>query len=133
MPIVIIARWYPRPERLEDFFRIVGSLKDSLTPEMVAAFSVLLLTMSRDGAVVFIERWNSEEVMNGLRSSPIFHDSIRKMSDCCYRPLEIEHLSTTDTEGIIASLRPIEPARYPPGKSSRSYYPDLGRMTPVYV
>src|SRR5437879_12655605 len=99
MSIVIIARWYPRPDRRDKFLRIVGGLKDSLTPEMLSSFSVLLPTMSRDGAVVFIEKWSDEGVMNKLRSSPGFHEAIRQMSACCDRPLEIEHLNTVGDDG----------------------------------
>ncbi|MET0985422.1 MAG: antibiotic biosynthesis monooxygenase [Steroidobacteraceae bacterium] len=133
MSIVIIARWYPRAERRDEFLRAVGNLKDALTPEMLASFSVLLPTMSREGAVVFIEKWNSEEVMNKLRSSPIFHEAIRKMSACCDRPLEIEHLNTVGDDGNFFSLRPVERDRYPPGKGNPLYYPDLGPMTPRFV
>lgn len=133
MSIVIIARWYPRAEHRDEFFRIVGGLKDALTPEMVASNSVLLPTMSREGAVVFIEKWNSEQVMNELRSSPIFHEAIRSMSACCDRPLEVEHLNTVGKDGTFFSLRPVESGRYPQGNASPRYYPDLGSMTPRFV
>ncbi|HKT71906.1 MAG TPA: antibiotic biosynthesis monooxygenase [Steroidobacteraceae bacterium] len=133
MAIVIIARWFPRADSRDEFIRVVGRLKDSLTQQMLANFSVLLPTISRDGAVVFIEKWDSEEIMNTLRSSPGFHAAIRDMSACCDRPLEIEHLGTVDSSGEFSSLRPIESARYPAGKADPRYYPDLGPMTPRFV
>ena len=133
MSIVIIARWYPRPDSREDFLRAVGGLKDSLTPEMLASFSVLLPTMSRDGTIIFIEKWNDEAVMNKLRASPGFHDAIRQMSACCDRPLEIEHLNTVGDDGNFASLQPVAGNRYPKGRGNGPYYPDLGAMTPLFV
>ncbi|MET0987168.1 MAG: antibiotic biosynthesis monooxygenase [Steroidobacteraceae bacterium] len=132
MPIVIIARWYPRPERREEFLRTVSGLKDALTPEMAESFAVLLPTMSSDGAVIFLEMWKSEEVMNKLRASEAFHQAIRAMSACCSRPLEIEHLNTVDGSGDFFSLSPIDKERYPPGKADPKFYPDLGAMTALY-
>lgn len=132
MPIVIIARWFPRPERREEFLRVVSGLKNALTPEMLASFAVLVPTMNCDGNVTFIEMWKSEEVMNKLRASKIFHDAIRGMSACCSRPLEIEHLNTVDGSGDFFSLSPINNARYPQGKADPKFYPDLGAMTPLY-
>jgi quinol monooxygenase YgiN len=130
MSIIIIARWFPRPERLDEFFAIVGRLKESLTPEMAEAFSVLLPAMGRDGSVVFMERWNDEAVLNSLRSSPRFHEAIRDMSACCHRPLEIEHLRGIDA---FESAQPMDAAAYPPGRANPAYYPDLGSMTPRFV
>jgi len=98
---------------------------------MLAAFNIVLPSMSRDGTFVFIEKWSSEEVMNKLRCSALFHEAMSRMSDCCDRPLEIEHLDTVE-DFDLSSLVPMKAENYPSGKANLDYYPDLGDMTPVY-
>lgn len=126
MPVTFIARWFPRPERREEFIGILNRLASGFTPEIAAGVQSIELRMNRNGEFVAYEIWNSEEAMNALRSSQLFHDAIRDLSACCSRPLEFEHLDTLDGDGSIFK-------RYPAGKPDPKLYPDLGPMTPKWL
>ena len=125
MAMVFIARWFPHPERRDEFIGVVMGLKDALPPDVAAALGVMVPATTRDGDVVFIEKWESEAMCNKLRASPLFHEAIRNMSACCRKPLQIEHLNSLGEDGSVFS-------RYPVGKADPKYYPDLGTMTALY-
>jgi quinol monooxygenase YgiN len=125
MAIIFLARWFPLPERRDEFVKLLGKLGAAFTPELTAAIDSIRPTFNRDGQFVAIEVWNNEETLNSLRASKLFHDAIRAMSACCNRPAEIEHFSVLGEESDIFE-------RYPVGKADPKYYPDLGAMTPLY-
>lgn len=125
MTISFIARWFPRPEKLEEFFGVIGRLGAGFPPEIAAGITLLQPSMNRDGQFVALEVWNDEAILNKLRESKLFHDAIRDMSACCSKPCEIEHLNPLGDDGTIFQ-------RYPKGKADAKFYPDLGAMTALY-
>lgn len=126
MAVIFASRWFPLPERRADFINLVGGLGAAFTPEIAAGITLLQPTFNRDDQFVALEVWNSEEKLNSLRASTLFHDAIRAMSACCSRPAEIEHFNMLGEDGDLFK-------RYPAGKADPRYYPDLGTMTPLFL
>ena len=125
MRIHFLAHWYPRPERLDEFLRILGELAAAFTPDIAAGVYQIHTVLNREGEFLAFEVWDSEDAMNRLRRSQVFHDAIRDLSACCSRPLEFEHLDALDGDGSIFE-------RYPAGTPDPELYPDLGDMTPIW-
>ena len=125
MAVTFLARWYPKPERLQEFLGVIANLGANFPPDIAAGVGSITVSLNREGHFLAFEIWNDEEALNRLRASELFHDSIRKLSACCDRPLEFEHLDACDGDKAIFG-------RYPAGKANPKYYPDLGPMTPVW-
>ena len=125
MALTFLARWYPRPERLEEFLGILGGLASNILPDVAAGLSQMHTVLNRNGEFLAFEIWNSEEAINSFRRSAQFHEAVRAMSACCSRPLEFEHLDALGGDGSLFK-------RYPAGKPDPQFYPDLGPMTPVW-
>lgn len=118
-----LARWYPRPERLQEFLGILHRLASSFPPDIAAGVGQIHMMLNREGEFLALEVWKSEEAMNRLLRSKLFHDAIRDLNACCSRPLEFEYLDALDGDRIVFT-------RYPAGKPDPALYPDLGPMTP---
>ncbi|MET0988451.1 MAG: antibiotic biosynthesis monooxygenase [Steroidobacteraceae bacterium] len=125
MTMAFIARWYPRPEKLEDFLGVIAQLGAGFPPEIAAGITLMQPTLNRDGQFVVLEVWKDEAILNRLRESKLFHDAIRNMSACCSRPCELEHLNPLGERSNVFE-------RYPSGKAHPAFYPDLGSMTAIY-
>jgi len=122
MSIRFIARWFPRPERKQEFLGVVAKLGAAFPPEVAAGIALLDPSFNRAGEFVVIEVWKGEALLNQLRESALFHDAIRAMTACCSRAPEVEILNPIGGDGSVFE-------RYPAGRAAARCYPDTGATT----
>jgi quinol monooxygenase YgiN len=120
--LTFVARWFVRAEKKAEFVEALQELAAAIPQSLYASANYVNLTWNRQGDFIACESWNDEDAMNELRSSPVFHTAIRKMTACCHRPLELEILDPLAGDG--GSFK-----RYEAGTADPRYYPPLGTMT----
>src|ERR1700754_4015458 len=96
MPLTFVARWSVSPEKKSEFMVALQELGAAIPPETWARSKYVNLAWNRHGQFIASECWEDEDAINEIRASPAFHEAIRKMTACSYKPLELEILEVFD-------------------------------------
>ena len=110
-----IARFHVRPEKREEFLGIFDELWRNSLDFMNAQCNFVFYGWDRsDGWFYTIESYKDEAMLDGLRQSEVFQETVSTLLSLCDRNMEFTLLRGMDSDTSIFDKYPAGPSRVHP-------------------
>ena len=116
---IFISRWTVKPEKRAEFLAIFDPLWRNHIETMEQITNFVFYGWGRDPTeMVAIESYKDPSLLAELRKSEMFQAEVRKMLDCCSKPMTMELFGSYDGDRSVFDDYPAGDSKvHPKGKS----------------